>query len=142
MQPSELIDLSAIPGAQPWQPGEESWWMDAPGLDVVAMAQAMQTAGARLVTLTSLAAGSETEVIYHYFWQGKSLNLRVHSIEQALPSIAALIPAAEWIEREIHDLYAVRFEGHPGLTPLIRPPELENGFFRRPGGRENSRIPN
>ena len=141
MQPSELIDLSAVPGAQAWQLAADAWWMEAPALDVAAMAQAMQANGARLVTLSGSAAGAETEVIYHYLWQGKALNLRVHSREQSLPSIAALTPAAEWIEREIHDLFAVDFVGHPGLTPLLRPPELAPGFFRRPGGRENSRIP-
>jgi NADH:ubiquinone oxidoreductase subunit C len=140
MQPSDLIDFSGISGTQDWRPDKDAWWMDAPALDIVAMANLCQQNGARLVTLSGLAAGSETEVIYHYFWQGHALNLRVRSRDQSLPSIAALTPAAEWIEREIHDLYAVNFVGHPALTPLIRPPELAPGFFRLPGGRENSHI--
>jgi len=36
-----------------------------------------------------------------------------------LPSIVGLIPAAEWDEREAHDLYGLRFEGHEPLRPLV-----------------------
>jgi Ni,Fe-hydrogenase III large subunit len=34
------------------------------------------------------------------------------------PSIVDLVPAAQWDEREAHDLYGVRFDGHEPLRPL------------------------
>jgi NADH:ubiquinone oxidoreductase subunit C len=40
---------------------------------------------------------------------------------------------ASWIEREIHDFFAVEFIGHPNLIPLLRPPGLKDGFFRESG---------
>ncbi len=36
-----------------------------------------------------------------------------------LPSIVELVPAAEWDEREAHDLYGLRFHGHEPLRPLV-----------------------
>jgi Ni,Fe-hydrogenase III large subunit len=39
-----------------------------------------------------------------------------------LPSIVELVPAAEWDEREAHDLYGLRFRGHEPLRPLIAHP--------------------
>ena len=45
-----------------------------------------------------------------------------------------ILPAAEWIEREIQDLFKVTFEGHPHPDRLIRPLQLEPGLFREPGG--------
>lgn len=36
------------------------------------------------------------------------------------PSIVDLAPAANWDEREAHDLYGVRFDGHEPLRPLVR----------------------
>lgn len=40
-----------------------------------------------------------------------------------LPSIVDLIPAAEWDEREAHDLYSLRFSGHEPLHPLFAHPD-------------------
>ena len=42
-----------------------------------------------------------------------------------VPSIVDLAPAAEWDEREAHDLYGVGFDGHEPLRPLAdHSPEL------------------
>ena len=48
------------------------------------------------------------------------------------PSAPSLIPlwrAADWFERESHDLFGVVFEGHPNLKPLL----LYEGFEGYPG---------
>ena len=37
----------------------------------------------------------------------------------AVPSIVDLVPAAGWDEREAHDLYGIRFDGHEPLRPLV-----------------------
>ena len=49
-----------------------------------------------------------------------------------LPSVTEVWPAADWYEREAHDLFGVSFEGHPDLSPLLLYPEFE-GF---PGRKE------
>jgi Ni,Fe-hydrogenase III large subunit len=41
---------------------------------------------------------------------------------EALPTIVDLIPAAAWDEREAHDLYGLRFDGHEPLRPLAAHP--------------------
>ena len=43
----------------------------------------------------------------------------VEPIAGAVPSIVDLVPAASWDEREAHDLYGVRFDGHEPLRPLV-----------------------
>lgn len=50
----------------------------------------------------------------------------------ALPSVTGVWPAADWYEREAHDLFGVSFDGHPDLSPLLLYPEFE-GF---PGRKE------
>jgi Ni,Fe-hydrogenase III large subunit len=42
-----------------------------------------------------------------------------------VPSIVEEHPAAEWPEREAHDLYGIEFEGHDPMRPLID--HVENG---------------
>jgi NADH:ubiquinone oxidoreductase subunit C len=110
-------------------------WMDAPELDVTCMAAMLLDLGARLSTMTAIAIESgETEVIYHFMATSTVLNIKVRTQKNAILSITPIMPAADWIEREIHDLYAVEFLGHPHLERFIRPAELPIGFFREAGG--------
>ena len=50
----------------------------------------------------------------------------------AVPSVTGVWRAAEWYEREAHDLFGVSFDGHPDLSPLLLYDEFE-GF---PGRKE------
>ena len=50
----------------------------------------------------------------------------------ALPSVTSVWRAADWYEREGHDLFGVHFEGHPDLSPLL----LYEGFEGYPGRKE------
>lgn len=120
------------PGAKlEYQP--DGLWLDAPDLDVMAMARLMLDAQATLSTMTAVAlADGETELIYHYHQGKDAINVKTRTHENGIASIASITPAANWIEREIHDLYAVMFNGHPNLARLVRPPEIPVGFFRGP----------
>jgi NADH:ubiquinone oxidoreductase subunit C len=76
-----------------------------------------------LSAMTALLDGDELQVLYH-LWSGAGLTLRIRcggDSADEVPSIADLIPVADWYEREIHDLYGLRFDGHPALDPLLLP---------------------
>ena len=50
-----------------------------------------------------------------------------------LPSVSSVWRAADWYEREVHDLLGVEFTDHPGLAPLI----LYEGFEGYPGRKDH-----
>ena len=52
--------------------------------------------------------------------------------DPVLPTVTSVWRAAEWYEREAHDLFGVSFDGHPDLSPLLLYDEFE-GF---PGRKE------
>jgi len=133
----ELITmLAAVPGATPFKLHNGELWMDAPRLNMTDAAGLLLEQGARLSTMTAIALdNSETEVIYHYAKGSWACHLRVRTIRNSLPSITPVTPAANWIEREIMDLYAVTFTGHPNPAPLLRPAQLNPGYYREPGGK-------
>ncbi len=51
--------------------------------------------------------------------RGESRIESTAAVSGAVPSIVDVIPAAGWDEREAHDLYGVRFDGHEPLRPLV-----------------------
>jgi len=44
---------------------------------------------------------------------------RCNATDRTLPSLAGITPLLGWYEREITDLFGVRFEGHPEPHPLV-----------------------
>ena len=52
--------------------------------------------------------------------------------DATVPSVTPVWRAADWYEREAHDLFGVSFDGHPNLSPLL----LYEGFEGYPGRKE------
>jgi len=63
----------------------------------------------------------------------QTLRLRVWILGQD-PVLATLIPVwptANWHEREIYDLFGIRFEGHPDLHRILMPDDWEGHPLRK-----------
>jgi NADH-quinone oxidoreductase subunit C len=58
------------------------------------------------------------------------LKIRLGADEQA-DSLAPIWPTANWLEREIFDLFGIVFRGHPGLKRILLPDEWQGHPLRK-----------
>jgi len=85
----------------------------------------------------SIATGTDArlgiEILYHFAFDKHDLfvTLRVMALkpEIAMPTFSDIIPATNWIEREIHEMLGVNFIGHPNLTRLLLPDDWKEGEY-------------
>ena len=66
------------------------------------------------------------DIVYHLysFEKNNRLRLRVQvGAEEKVPSVTGVWPTANWLEREIYDMFGVVYEGHPDLKRILMPDE-------------------
>ena len=66
------------------------------------------------------------DIVYHLysFERNNRLRLRVQvGAEEKVPSVTGVWPTANWLEREIYDMFGVVYEGHPDLKRILMPDE-------------------
>jgi len=79
--------------------------------------------GMRLATCTGIDTREGFDVLYHFSEDktGTMYTLKVLAPKDdpKIESQATWFPAADWIEREMHELLGIDFPGHPNLIPLL-----------------------
>ena len=64
------------------------------------------------------------EVLYHLYSiaHNRRLRLKVRIKEgQAVPTVSGVWSSADWMEREVYDLFGIEFKDHPDLRRILLP---------------------
>ena len=79
--------------------------------------------------------GPRFEVVYHlYSLRGNHrlrLKVRVDEDDAVVPTAVPLWPIANWFEREVWDMFGIRFDGHPDLRRLLMYEEFVGHALRK-----------
>ncbi|MHA1906518.1 MAG: NADH-quinone oxidoreductase subunit C [Candidatus Thorarchaeota archaeon] len=69
------------------------------------------------------------------------LRVDLEGSELSIETTSDIFPAFEWHERETHEMYGIKFEGHPDLRLLLLPDELEGQYpLRKSFVTDRSRL--
>jgi NADH-quinone oxidoreductase subunit C len=75
---------------------------------------------------------SRFEMVYHVFALAAQKRLRIKlslpGDHPAVDSLTSVWKNANWLEREVYDMFGIRFEGHPDLRRLF----MYDGFEGHP----------
>ena len=79
--------------------------------------------------------GPRFEVVYHLFSVGHNhrlrIKVRVDEDDAQVPTAVDLWPIANWLEREVWDMFGVRFAGHPDPRRLLMYEEFVGHALRK-----------
>ena len=76
---------------------------------------------------------SENRFKIYYLLLSHENNLRAKvlinfNVEEKIPSITKIYPSANWMEREVFDMYGVKFKNHPDMRRIL----TDYGFVGHP----------
>ena len=75
------------------------------------------------------------EVVYQFLSFGRRERLRarvqVPDADPVVPSLFQVHPGTEAMEREVFDMFGIRFDGHPDLTRILMPEDWEGHPLRK-----------
>jgi len=131
-----MSDITTIPAElgldASWEEKYGSQWLAAGSADVRDIAVLMEARGARFVTITAQQVPDDEAIRLDYHWDldGELLTFTIVTSDKQVPSIYELCPAADWIEREVHEFLGIDFEGREYEPLLLRPGDAA-GVCRR-----------
>ena len=99
-----------------------------------AVAQAMLDQGCFLESFTAVDLRESFTLVYHFASFDELCRTVVHAsltkeTKEAkgaqAPTISLVYPGADWYEREVYDLFGIKFAGHPNLKRLLLPEDAD-----------------
>jgi len=88
----------------------------------------------RFVIATGLDSEDCFEILYHFSNDETGCIVTIKALirdreNPSIESITPLIPGAEWIEREIHDILGIEIKNHPNMKRLILADDWPEGVY-------------
>jgi len=102
-------------------------WLEVDPADILEVTRVVhQDHGTRFNIASGMEMEKGFEILYHFAYEHTGRDGVLASVRVVLgkehPAVASItpsVPAAEWIEREMHELLGIEFRNHPDMRPLL-----------------------
>ena len=118
--------------------GETTWIVDSGRIVELCRSLKDQEQFDRLSTVTAVdwhPAEPRFEVVYHLHSTVRSqrvrLKCRLGGANPEIDSVTGVWRGANWYEREVFDMFGIRFRNHPNLTRILMPVDWEGYPLRK-----------
>jgi len=117
------------------QPSERRIYCVAESRDIADIARTLfWDLGLRFATATAAQLEQGFEILYHFSFDktGQLITVRTLLEDKEHPEADSLAPtfkAAEWIEREMHEILGIHFKNHPNLSHLLLVDDWPEGEY-------------
>lgn len=117
------------------QPSFRRIYTQAESKDIVTIAKTLfWDLRLRFAIATAAQVEDGFEILYHFSFDktGQMITVRVLLKDKEHPqidSITSTFKAAEWIEREMHEILGIHFRNHPNLTHLLLVDDWPEGEY-------------
>lgn len=131
----EKIGISPFP----LENGENGWRIQVPKETILRVCTRFKDMGfSILTTITAISYEDSLEVVYLLESWEEQKRIRIFtklSLDQPkIYSITYLWSGADWLEREIFDLFGIVFIYHPNMTRIFLPDDFEGHPLRKTYG--------
>lgn len=113
--------------------------------DIKTAAESLQSNGFDLlVSVTAVDKAPEIEMIYHFYSvqnnQKVIIKTNLNRQNPSIISLSELYKTADWQEREVFDLFGVKFLKHPNLKRILLPQSWIGYPLRKDYKMEDERL--
>ena len=103
-----------------------------PGSIVKVASYVFKDLGARFNIASGVDLRHHMEILYHFIIEDINLlisfRVKLDKSKLEIDSLAPVIEAVNWIEREMHDLLGINFKGHPDLRRFLLSDDWPEGI--------------
>ena len=96
--------------------------------EIETLTQAAREADCFLESITAADFTEGVQIVYQFNSYSSVARTLVRvqlARDESIPTISTIYPAALWYEREVFDLYGIRFDNHPDLRRLLLPEDAD-----------------
>ena len=91
-------------------------------------------AGFRFNTASGVDDFDSLEILYHFSHDASGITISIRALlkdknDPHIDTITGITRSAWWIERELHELFGIEFDGNSDLRPLLLPDDWPKGVY-------------